>query len=171
MFKGTKGGTVRNCLFLRNTVYGANSSYLANGGSIAGAGGSTSNMTLENCTFAECRIVSGTADTVAGNRTTKGSMTIRNCLAFGNTNNNGPIGFVTKVGSISYSAADVEAAGTGNVLITAANTAFRNVREGRYIPLTGPALNAGTVGIMVPVGVLFTIGVSRILYKKHLLDD
>ena len=33
-----------------------------------------------------------------------------------------------------------------------------------------PALNAGTVGIMVPVGVLFTIGVSRILYKKHLLD-
>jgi len=34
-----------------------------------------------------------------------------------------------------------------------------------------PALNASTVGIMVPVGVLFTIGVSRILYKKHLLDD
>ena len=33
-----------------------------------------------------------------------------------------------------------------------------------------PALNAGTVGIMVPVSVLFTIGVSRILYKKHLLD-
>ena len=33
-----------------------------------------------------------------------------------------------------------------------------------------PALNAGTVGIMVPVGVLFTIGVSRILYKKHLLN-
>ena len=29
-----------------------------------------------------------------------------------------------------------------------------------------PALNAGTVGIMVPVGVLFTLGVSRILYKK-----
>lgn len=32
-----------------------------------------------------------------------------------------------------------------------------------------PALNAGTVGIMVPVGVLFTIGVSRILYKKNIL--
>ena len=162
MFKGTKGGTVRNCLFLRNTVYGANSSYLANGGSIAGAGGSTSNMTLENCTFAECRIVSGTADTVAGNRTTKGSMTIRNCLAFGNTNNNGPIGFVTKVGSISYSAADVEAAGTGNVLITAANTAFRNVREGRYIPLTGPALNAGTsLGWMT--GAKDLLGTDRIV--------
>ena len=32
-----------------------------------------------------------------------------------------------------------------------------------------PALNAGTVGIMVPVGVLFTILVSRIMYKKNLL--
>ena len=32
-----------------------------------------------------------------------------------------------------------------------------------------PALNAGTVGIMVPVSVLFTLAVSRILYKKNLL--
>ena len=32
-----------------------------------------------------------------------------------------------------------------------------------------PALNAGTVGIMVPVSVLFTIGISRILYKKGVL--
>ena len=32
-----------------------------------------------------------------------------------------------------------------------------------------PALNAGTVGIMVPVGVIFTLAVSRVLYKKNLL--
>lgn len=32
-----------------------------------------------------------------------------------------------------------------------------------------PALNAGTVGIMVPVGVLFTIAISRILYKRGVL--
>lgn len=32
-----------------------------------------------------------------------------------------------------------------------------------------PALNASTVGIMVPVGVLFTLGVSRVMYKKGLL--
>ena len=32
-----------------------------------------------------------------------------------------------------------------------------------------PALNAGTVGIMVPVGVIFTIIVARILYKKGIL--
>lgn len=32
-----------------------------------------------------------------------------------------------------------------------------------------PALNSGTVGIMVPVGVLFTIAISRILYKKGLI--
>lgn len=29
-----------------------------------------------------------------------------------------------------------------------------------------PALNAGTVGIMVPVGVLFTLAVARVMYKK-----
>ena len=30
-----------------------------------------------------------------------------------------------------------------------------------------PALNAGTVGIMVPVGVIFTLIYARILYKKN----
>lgn len=32
-----------------------------------------------------------------------------------------------------------------------------------------PALDSGMVGIMVPVGVIFTIAVSRILYKKGLI--
>lgn len=32
-----------------------------------------------------------------------------------------------------------------------------------------PALNSGTVGIMVPVSALFTIGTARILYKKGAL--
>lgn len=32
-----------------------------------------------------------------------------------------------------------------------------------------PALNSGTVGIMVPVGVVLTIAMSRVLYKKGLL--
>ncbi len=32
-----------------------------------------------------------------------------------------------------------------------------------------PALNEGTVGIMVPVGVVFTIIVARIMYKKGML--
>ena len=32
-----------------------------------------------------------------------------------------------------------------------------------------PALNAGTVGIMVPVAALFTIAVGRIMYKKGVL--
>ena len=35
--------------------------------------------------------------------------------------------------------------------------------------LRGAALNAGTVGIMVPVSVLFTIVVSRLLYKRGVL--
>ncbi len=32
-----------------------------------------------------------------------------------------------------------------------------------------PALNEGTVGIMVPVGVIFTVIVARIMYKKGLI--
>jgi cobalamin synthase len=32
-----------------------------------------------------------------------------------------------------------------------------------------PALNSGTVGIMVPVSALFTIAVGRILYKRGVL--
>ena len=32
-----------------------------------------------------------------------------------------------------------------------------------------PALNSGTVGIMVPVSALFTIGVARVLYKRGAL--
>ena len=32
-----------------------------------------------------------------------------------------------------------------------------------------PALNSGTVGIMVPVSALFTIGAGRIMYKKGML--
>ena len=32
-----------------------------------------------------------------------------------------------------------------------------------------PALNSGTVGIMVPVSALFTIGTARIMYKKGVL--
>ena len=35
--------------------------------------------------------------------------------------------------------------------------------------ITVPALNSSTVGIMVPVGVLFTLAVSRIMYKRGIL--
>ena len=35
--------------------------------------------------------------------------------------------------------------------------------------ITIPALNASTVGIMVPVGVIFTVIVARIMYKKGIL--
>ena len=35
--------------------------------------------------------------------------------------------------------------------------------------ITIPALNQGTVGIMVPVCVIFTLGVARLMYKKGLI--
>ena len=36
--------------------------------------------------------------------------------------------------------------------------------------ITIPALNEGTVGIMVPVSAIFTLVVSRVMYKKGMLD-
>ena len=39
---------------------------------------------------------------------------------------------------------------------------------GTMIP-TVPESNAGTVGIMVPVSALLTIGVGRLLYKRGVL--
>ena len=35
--------------------------------------------------------------------------------------------------------------------------------------ITVPALNAGTVGIMVPIGVIFTLIEARIMYKRGFL--
>ena len=34
-----------------------------------------------------------------------------------------------------------------------------------------PYLNAGLVGIMVPVGVLFALAVSRVMYNKGMLGE
>ena len=34
-----------------------------------------------------------------------------------------------------------------------------------------PFLNAGLVGIMVPVGVLFALAISRLMYNKGMLGE
>ncbi len=47
-----------------------------------------------------------------------------------------------------------------------------NSNEGEVIStivIAVPALNEGAVGIMVPVSVIFTLAMSRIMYKKGLL--
>ena len=136
-------GTIRNCLFLRNIVYGASSAYAAGG--IVSCNSYKSNFTVENCTFAENRIYRNGVAGVVGNRSTSslpGTISIRNCLLWDNSNTNGPVGIVTLVGTVANCAADVETeTGTDNVLLTADNTTFREPRDGRYIPLTGPALD------------------------------
>ena len=159
-------GTIRNCLFLRNVVYGASSAYAAGG--IVSCNSYGANFTVENCTFAENRIFRNGEAGVVGNRSTSslpGTITIRNCLAWGNSNTNGPVGIVTRVGTVANCAADVETAtGTDNVLLTADNTTFREARDGRYIPLSGPALNGGASLDWMP-------GASDLLGKTRVIGE
>ena len=157
-------GTIRNCLFLRNIVYGASSAYAAGG--IVSCNSYRSNFTVENCTFAENKIYRNGEAGVVGNRSTSsapGTITIRNCLAWGNSNTNGPVGIVTRVGTVASCAADVETAtGTDNVLLTADNTTFREARDGRYIPLSGPALD-GAQTLPWMEGATDVLGRSRVV--------
>ena len=136
-------GTIRNCLFLRNVVYGASTAYAAGG--IVSCNDFGADFIVENCTFAENKIGRNDVAGVVGNRSASslpGTIAIRNCLAWGNSNRSGPVGIVTKVGTVENCASDVETTvGTGNVLLTAANTTFREMREGRFIPLSGPAID------------------------------
>ncbi len=134
---------VRNCLFLRSIVYGAKASSYGSNCCVVGCGVSKSNLTVENCTFVGCRIYRNEIAGMAGNNSTEGTIAIRNCLAWDNSNDAGPVGFSTARGTISYCAADVEPTGTANVLITADNTIFQNPLADRYIPMTGPAVDGG----------------------------
>ena len=154
-------GMIRNCLFFRNVVYGA--SYAFAQGGIVSCNTANSNFTVENCTFAENRIGRNGDAGVVGNRSSAGTITIRNCLAWGNSNTNGPVGIVTRVGTVANCAADVETAtGTGNVLLTADNTTFREARDGRYIPLSGPALD-GAQTLPWMEGATDVLGRSRVV--------
>lgn len=134
-------GTVRNCLFVRCGIGKAESGY--GYGSVVACGATSSAITVENCTFTGCNIVNSTAAGMAGNRSGGGSITIHNCLAFGNTNGNGPVGFVTTRGSLSYSASEIETAGTGNIVLTDGNFRFRRPSAGDYTVKFGPTINAG----------------------------
>ncbi len=155
---------VRNCLFFRSVVYGGKSSSYSSYAGVVCCNAYGSNMTVENCTFADCRIVRRTDVGVVqvGNKDSK--LTVRNCLAYGNVNDAGPVGFVTNFVPTAYSncASEFELAGTDNVVINADNTTFREARDGRYIPLSGPALDsAQTLPWMA--GATDVLGRSRVV--------
>ena len=155
---------VRNCLFFRSVVYGGKSSSYSSYAGVVCCNAYGSDMTVENCTFAECRIVRRTDVGVVqvGNKDSK--LTVRNCLAYGNVNDAGPVGFVTNFVPTAYSncASEFELAGTDNVVINADNTTFREARDGRYIPLSGPALD-GAQTLPWMEGAVDMLGRSRVV--------
>ncbi|MBQ6926155.1 MAG: right-handed parallel beta-helix repeat-containing protein [Kiritimatiellae bacterium] len=135
---------VRNCLFLRSVVYGAKSAY-NNYAGVVNCNAYGSNMTVENCTFADCRVVRRTDVGVvqAGDKNSR--LTVRNCLAYGNVNDAGPVGFVTNFVPTAYAncASEFELAGADNVVLTDSDFRFANAANGDYRVKRGPSVNAG----------------------------
>jgi len=84
-------------------------------------------------------------------------------------------GIAVDPAAFQNSPAEVTERGTAVTVTLApaeAEIGFDLLVVGAYVIPDGfavPALNASTVGIMVPVGVLFTLGISRFMYKRGML--
>ena len=149
-------GTMRNCLVLRSVVYGSGAA-----ANVIAVGTSSANMVVENCTVADCKIT-GFADAGAiglsggANSGYTAKLAAKNCLAWGNTNTTAGayVNLVTNTftrATIAFSncASDYAPEGDGNVVLTSANFTWQCTAEDRYIPTSGPSVDAGaTLGWM-----------------------
>ena len=138
------GGTLRNCSFLRCKAFGTYPEASVHS-SVVSMGRNTKSL-VENCTFVDCSVGGGSkggalaCTTVAKPDDMAG--TARNCLAFNCRNADGPAGLMHGF-TYSHCAQETELAGEGNVIVNDANTTWRNAVEGRFAPLTGPAVDGG----------------------------
>jgi hypothetical protein len=135
--------TIRNSLFLRCSSYGTFGSSSPNNHSSIVHINTGSKAIVESCTFAACTVGGGSEGGALSSHTRTGTAgTARNCLAYGCSNNSGPANLL---GGLTYShcASDTELAGEGNVIVNSTNTTFQNTLGGRYIPMTGPAVDGG----------------------------
>ena len=143
-------GTVRNCMFLRSTVYGSNA-----GASIVSAGTASAKMFVENCSFINCTI-SGFADagvlglSGSANSGYTAELYVKNCLAWGNTNKaaGAYVSFITNTfarASVSFSkcASETVPEDGDNIALTPSNFTWQCAAEDRYIPASGPSIDAG----------------------------
>ena len=141
MVYATKASTFRNCLFLRCKTAGRNGS--ADSNIITAA--NNAKAVIESCSFVDCAVLNGSNGGAVGclNLSSGNGGTAYNCLAYNCVNDFGPAGLMSGV-TYSHCAQETALAGEGNVVVNAANSTFRNIRDGRSIPLTGPALDGGT---------------------------
>jgi len=127
------GGTVRNCLIAKNT---------------ANYGGGTVNGTLTNCTLVEnkANTSNGGVYQAAGN-----TATLVNCIVWGNT---APAAGQLTANSVTYTAVQGGATGTGNINLAAGNTAsggplFIDPTAGNYKLQNGsPCINKGSNAVI-----------------------
>ena len=143
-------GNVRNCLFLRSVVNGAKTSTYGSDCSVVSAGVISGNLTVDNCTFVDCRINRNSQAGAVGLSGGNATLTVRNCLAYGCVNDAGAVGFVTNVTSgstlsFSHCASEVDNLREydGNILVSAADIRYRCKRRGDYTIVSGPTVDAG----------------------------
>lgn len=142
-------GTVRNCFFLRSIVNGAKSSAYGSNCSVVSCGVISGNLTVDNCTFIDCKINRNSQAGAVGLSGGNTKLTVRNCLAYGCENDAGVVGFVTNVTSgstlvFSHCASEVDnLEGDGHVILTSNNFRFKSPRRGDYAVKYGPTIDAG----------------------------
>ena len=142
-------GDVRNCLFLRCASYGADMSSFGSNCSLVCCGTTSGNLTVENCSFVDCRIYRNTEAGAVGLCGSKARLVVRNCLVYGCQNEEGAIGFRTNVTdgatlTFSHCASVIEdLPGDGNIVVGAGDIKFRRPSKGDYSVKRGPTIDAG----------------------------
>jgi hypothetical protein len=133
---------VRNCQFLRV----ANNQDTHSGKYATGTISGNAKSTLENCSFIDCRFV---GNAFATNDLTWVNLcgpvikfgNVVNTLVYGCTNQTGQLQ-PCRAGNYSYCASEQLLEGEGNVQITSETIDFQYAEGDRYIPVSGPTVNA-----------------------------
>ena len=141
------GGTVRHCLIANNT---------------ANYGAGAANGTLTNCTLVENKATTqgGGAYQVSGN-----TATLINCIVWGNT---APTAAQLTAGSVTYTAIQGGATGTGNINLAAGNNdatgpKFINPAANIYhLQSTSPCVDKGTNAVLTAADITDLAGNPRI---------
>ena len=133
---------VRNCQFLRV----ANNQDTHSGKYATGTISGNAKSTLENCSFIDCRFVGNAFATndltwvnLCGPVVKFGNVV--NTLVYGCTNQTGQLQ-PCRAGNYSYCASEQLLEGEGNVQITSETIDFQYAEGDRYIPVSGPTVNA-----------------------------
>lgn len=138
----TKASWFRNCFFRACQGYGSFLSNARRYSSIVSAEPGAGAV-LENCTFLDCTVAGAGGPVANAKLGTAAAATLRNCLVYGCTNNDGAVGFLSGL-TCETCASDVDYAGAGVVKLTPGGMVWQCAAEDRLVPSAGPTIDAGT---------------------------